>query len=111
MRNETNGKYPKYVVWENVLGSFSSNKRRDFATVLESFASISQGEVHVPVPKQWEHAGLLDGNGWSVAWRVYNAEYWGGPQHRERVFLIACLGNECAGEILFKSEGLLGDFK
>ena len=106
MRNATHGEYPKYVVWENVLGALSSNKGEDFRLVLESFCSISDETVSVPKPKKWAQAGYIVGDGYSVAWRVYDAQYWGLPQRRKRIYLIADLTGERAGEILFESESL-----
>ena len=106
MRAATNGRYPRYAIWENVPGAFSSNKKEDFKAVLEAFAGIMQGGLHVPLPKKWSHAGCMVGDGWSVAWRVYDAQYWGVPQRRKRIYLIADFGSERAGEILFKRDSL-----
>ena len=109
MREATDGQYPKYAVWENVPGAFSSNQKRDFQAVLEALASVCQDGISIPVPKKWEHAGCVVGDGWSIAWRLYDAQYWGVPQRRKRIYLIASFGNERAGEILFKSESVPGD--
>lgn len=112
MRGKTNGKYPKYIVWENVPGAFSSNKGEDFRTVLEEIAKIKDGGVSVPRPKngKWQTAGCIVGNGYSLAWRVLDAQFWGVPQRRKRIFLVGSFGNERAGEILFKRESLSGNF-
>lgn len=112
MRGKTNGKYPKYIVWENVPGAFSSNKGEDFRTVLEEIAKIKDTDVSVPRPKngKWQTAGNIVGNGYSLAWRVLDAQFWGVPQRRKRIFLVGSFGNERAGEILFKREGLSGNF-
>lgn len=105
MRKATNGKYPKYVVWENVKGALSCNNGEDFRRVLEEFISVKEPGVSVPRPKKWGKAGLIVGKGYSFAWRVFDAEYWGVPQRRERIYLVGCLDNERAGEILFVEEG------
>lgn len=114
MRGATNGKYPRYIVWENVPGAFSSNKGRDFLAVLQSFAEIADPDVHVPEPESksgrlaWKYAGEIVGDGWSVAWRTVDAQYWGVPQRRRRIYLVADLTGECAGEVLFERTGLSG---
>ena len=112
MRDATANQFPRFAVWENVPGAFSSNKGEDFRSVLQSFSDICNGR-NVPRPKngKWSHAGSIVGDGWSVAWRVYDAQYWGVPQRRKRIYLIADFGSERAGEILFESEGVSGDPK
>lgn len=100
---------PRFAVWENVPGAFSSNKGEDFRDVLEAFASIREDGLAIPRPKKWNHAGAVVGHGWSLAWRVYDAQYWGVPQRRKRIYLIADFASERAGEILFEREGLRGD--
>jgi len=110
MRIKTNGKYPIYAIWENVTGAFSSNKGEDFKTVIEEIANISE-TVSIPKSKKWEPSGFILGNSWSLAWRTLNSEYWGVPQRRNRIFLIADFRGERAGEILFKPESLQGDSK
>ena len=100
---------PRWAVWENVPGAFSSNKGEDFRAVLEAFAGIREDGLSIPRPAKWSHAGCMVGNGWSVAWRVYDAQYWGVPQRRKRIYLIADLATERAGEILFEREGVRGD--
>lgn len=109
MRDATNGVYPNYAVWENVPGAFSSNKGNDFRLVLEALASISEPEVSIPVSEKWQRAGEIVGDGWSIAWRTLDAQYWGVPQRRKRIYLIADFGSERAGEILFEQEGVRGD--
>ena len=108
MRCATNGKYPRYIVWENVPGAFSSNKGEDFRCVLEEVCKIGDNTVSVPRSEKWRSAGEIVGNGFSVAWRVLDAQYWGVPQRRKRIYLVADFDSECAGKILFESEGLSG---
>ena len=106
MRRETNGRYPRYAIWENVPGAFSSNKRQDFRAVLEK---ITQTEIPMPESGRWANAGMVRGNGYSVAWRVLDAQYWGVPQRRRRIFLVADFRGQSAPEILFECEGMSGD--
>lgn len=108
MRRKTNGKYPRFIVWENVPGAFSSNKGQDFRSVLEAVCSVKEPEVHIPEPQggKWTYAGEIVGDGYSVAWRTIDAQYFGVPQRRRRIYLVADFGSECAGQILFESEGL-----
>ncbi|MCM1275480.1 MAG: DNA cytosine methyltransferase [Lachnospiraceae bacterium] len=106
MRCATNGRYPRYIVWENVLGAFSSNKGEDFRAVLESVCKVKDESVSVPRPAKWDTAGEIVGDGYSVAWRVLNAQFWGVPQRRRRIFLVGCFDSECAGKILFESDGV-----
>ena len=108
MREETNGAYPRFAVWENVPGAFSSNKGNDFRLVLEALASVSDPEVSIPMPEKWQRAGEIVGNGWSIAWRTLDAQFWGVPQRRKRIYLVADFGSERAGEVLFKPDSLLG---
>lgn len=108
MRCATNGKYPRYIVWENVLGAFSSNKGEDFRCVLESVCRIADETVSVPSVKKWQSAGSIMGDGYSVAWRVLDAQYWGVPQRRKRIYLVADFAGGSAGKILFESEGVSG---
>lgn len=100
---------PRFAVWENVPGAFSSNKGADFQAVLQALASVSCDGVSIPRPKKWNHAGCVVGNGWSIAWRVYDAQYWGVPQRRKRIYLVSDFASERAGEILFEREGVQGD--
>ena len=107
MRNATNGQYPRFIVWENVPGAFSSNKRNDFRTVLEE---ITETEIPMPTSGRWATAGMVRSNKCEVAWRVLDAQFWGVPQRRKRIFLVADFGGKCATEILFKPESMSGDF-
>lgn len=110
MRCATDGRYPRYIVWENVPGAFSSNKGEDFKAVLEAVIGIAEPNVQVPMPKKarWPYADLYLGDGWSVAYRTLDAQYWGVPQRRRRIYLVADLAGRGAGKILFESEGLSG---
>ena len=108
MRNKTNGKYPRYIVWENVPGAFSSNGGADFRSVLEEICRIKISEADVPQPDKWANAGQILAEDLSVAWRVLDAQYWGVPQRRKRIYLVADLAGLRAPDILFKSEGLSG---
>ena len=99
---------PRFAVWENVPGAFSSNKGADFQAVLQALASVRENDVSIPQPKKWGGAGCVVGDGWSLAWRVYDAQYWGVPQRRKRIYLVADFASERAGEILFVTEGLRG---
>lgn len=102
---------PRYMVWENVPGAFSSNHGKDFAAVLEEAVKIAEPEAPpVPVPeKGWPTSGCLMGDGWSVAWRILDAQFWGVPQRRRRIALVADFGGRTAPEILFVRKGLPGD--
>ena len=110
MRCATDGRYPRYIVWENVPGAFSSNKGEDFKAVLEAVIGIVEPETEVPMPEKarWPYADLYMGDGWSVAYRTLDAQYWGVPQRRRRIYLVADLAGGSAGKILFESEGLSG---
>lgn len=108
MRCKTDDKYPRFIVWENVPGAFSSNKGQDFKAVLTEICKIKDSEVSVPKPSKWENAGRIMGDGYSVAWRLLDAQYWGVPQRRQRIYLVADFDGECAGKILFESEGVSG---
>lgn len=112
MQEATNGEYPKYAVWENVPGAFSSNKGRDFLAVLEELIRIKEPAISLPEPpkSKWSKAGGVSGNGWSLAWRTMDAQYWGVPQRRLRISLVFDLTGERAGEILFEPESLRGHF-
>lgn len=108
MRCATNGKYPRFCVWENVPGAFSSNNGEDFRAVLESLCRVKDESISVPRCEKWTNAGEILADGFSIAWRVLDAQYWGVPQRRKRIFLVADFDSECAGKILFESEGLSG---
>ena len=109
MREATNGEYPRYIVWENVPGAFSSNKGEDFHAVLKEIAGIKGREADVPSASKWEHAGLIMADDLSIAWRLFDAQYWGVPQRRKRIYLVADLDGGRAGKILFEQEGLRGN--
>ena len=104
---------PRYMVWENVPGAFSSNQGKDFAAVLEEATRIAEPEApNVTVPeKGWPTAGCLMGNSWSVAWRVLDAQFWGVPQRRRRIALVADFGGQSAPEILFVRKGVSGNIE
>ena len=102
---------PRYMVWENVPGAFSSNHGKDFAAVLEEAVRVIEPEAPpVPVPeKGWSTSGCLMGDGWSVAWRVLDAQFWRVPQRRRRIALVADFGGQSAPEILFVRKGMSRD--
>ena len=108
MRRATHGRQPRYVVWENVYGAFSSNGGADFEAVLAAFAGLAGEAVAAPRPPKWTGAGELVGAHFSVAWRLLDAQYWGVPQRRRRVYLVADLAGGRAGAVLFDSEGVFG---
>lgn len=110
MRKKTNGEYPKYIIWENVAGAFSSNKGEDFRRVLEEIT-----ESNIPMPKsgKWANAGMvgIERAGGAVqctAWRMLDAQFWGVPQRRKRIYLVSDFGSGRAGQILFECESVLG---
>lgn len=128
MRTATNGMYPTFAVWENVPGAFSSNGGEDFRAVLEELARVEQPDVSIPRPSgrggRWSKAGAIAGNGWSLAWRQLDAQYWGKtiydgrtgsvlrmgtPQRRKRIALVADFGGQRAAEILFERTSLSGN--
>lgn len=113
MRVKTNGIYPRFAVWENVPGAFSSNRGEDFRLVLEEFIKITEPNAVMPAVPQvgWAYADCISGDGWSIAYRVFDAQYWGVPQRRRRIYLVADFRGECAQEILFKRESLRGYFE
>ena len=95
---------PRFMVWENVAGSFSSNGGRDFAAVLEETIRVVEPEAPniSPLDYDWTLSGCFVGKQWSVAWRVLDAQFWGVPQRRRRIALVADFGGQCAQEILFE---------
>lgn len=105
MRGATNGEYPKYIVWENVAGAFSSNKGNDFRRVLEE---ITKASVPMPTSGKWAKAGLVRSGGGTTAWRQLDAQYWGVPQRRKRIYLVHDFRTGRAGQILFERESVLG---
>ena len=111
MRKSTNGKYPRWAVWENVPGALSSQHGQDFRRVLESLVRIKDPAADVPLPEsgRWLHAGEILGDGYSLAWRVLDAaQGWGVAQRRKRIFAVLDLDGQCAGKVLFESEGMSG---
>lgn len=112
MRVKTNGIYPRFAVWENVSGAFSSNRGEDFRLVLEEFIKITEPNAVMPAVPQagWAYADCISGDGWSIAYRVFDAQHWGVPQRRRRIYLVADFRGECAGKILFEREGVRGYF-
>lgn len=113
MRDATNGEYPKFAIWENVRGALSSNKGEDFRCVLEEFAHLAEPEISIPRPSgkdgKWSKSGAISGNGWSLAWRLFDAQYWGVPQRRQRIALVMDLRGQRAAEILFERTGVPGN--
>lgn len=111
MRKSTNEKYPRWAVWENVPGALSSQHGQDFRCVLESLIRIKDSAADVPLPEsgRWLHAGEILGDGYSLAWRVLDAaQGWGVAQRRKRIFAVLDLDGQCAGKVLFESEGVSG---
>lgn len=109
MRSSTNGLYPTFAIWENVPGAFSSNNGEDFRAVLEELACVEQPNAVIPGPPRggrWSKAGAIAGNGWSLAWRQLDSQYFGVAQRRKRIALILDLGGQRAGEILFERTSL-----
>lgn len=111
MRGATNGEYPTFALWENVPGAFSSNKGEDFRIVLEEFVKISEPTATLPSPDgKWAYADIIVADGFSLAYRVLDAQYWGVPQRRKRIYLVADFTGERAGKILFEQQGMSGHF-
>ena len=113
MRNAgtNNNRCPRYMVWENVPGAFSSNGGEDFRAVLEETVRVAEpGAVipRLPEGQKWTSSGCILGDGWSVAWRVHDAQFWGVPQRRKRIALVADFGGDTAPEILFEHESVSG---
>ena len=102
--------YPRFMVWENVPGALSSNKGEDFRIVLEETARIAEADAVIPGPPKgkWKNSGCVMGDGWSIAWRILDAQFWGVPQRRRRIALVADFGGESAPEILFERKGVSG---
>jgi DNA (cytosine-5)-methyltransferase 1 len=111
MRNETNGICSTFIVWENVPGALSSNNGEDFRLVIEEIAKIADPAIQIPRPAngKWAKSEEWEWDGVSIAYRTFDAQYWGVPQRRRRIFLVADFGGRCAGEILFERESLHGD--
>lgn len=108
MRCHSGGAYPTFAIWENVPGAFSSNSGKDFHAVLEELARIEGPEISIPRPKngKWAKAGVVCGDGWSIAWRTFDAQFWGVPQRRRRIAVVVDFGGFRAGEILFERTGM-----
>lgn len=108
MRNVTNGKYPRFFVWENVVGAFSSNHGNDFRAVLEE---IGQSKIPMPESGRWASCGVVRVPICDISWRTLDAQHWGVPQRRRRIFLVADFAesNRCAAEILFVEQSMSGD--
>ena len=111
MREATDGKYPTFALWENVPGAFSSNKGEDFRVVLEELIKIAEPSAVMPEvpPFGWAYADSYVGDGWSLAYRVFDTQYWPRtPQRRRRIYLVADFRGQRAREVLFEREGLRG---
>ena len=115
MRGNSGGLYPTFAVCENVPGAFSSNRGEDFRAVLEELARVKETGVSIPRPAadkkgriKWAKAGFICGDGWSLAWRTFDAQFWGVPQRRRRIALVVDFGGQRAGEILFERTGVSG---
>ena len=111
MRCKSNGRYPRWAVWENVPGALSSANGRDFREVLESLIRIKNPEADVPMPDngRWLPAGEILGDDYSLAWRILDASKgWGVAQRRKRIFAVLDLDGQRAGSVLFESEGVSG---
>ena len=104
---------PRFMLWENVIGAFSSNKGEDFRAVLEETARIKDENAVIPRPEKgkWSNSGTIMGDGWSIAWRVHDAQFWGVPQRRKRIALVADFGGYAAPEVLFERKSLFGDIE
>lgn len=115
MREATNGNYPRFALWENVPGAFSSNKGEDFRLVLQELIQIAEPEATVPpIPDKghWPYHDCYMGDGWSLAYRTFDTQYWPGtPQRRRRIYLTVDFGGQCAKEISFERPGLRGHFE
>lgn len=111
MEEQSGGLGPTFAIWENVPGAFSSNKGNDFHAVLEELARIKEPEVSIPRPEngKWAKSGFICGNRWSIAWRTFDAQFWGVPQRRRRIALVLDLRGQRAGEILFERTGVSGN--
>ncbi len=108
MRNATDGKYPTWLCWENVPGAFSSNGGEDFKAVVDALRRIKDPEADTPRPQKWPNAGLILADNYSLAWRVLNAQHFGVPQRRKRIYLVCDFAGQRAGKVLFESEGVSG---
>lgn len=103
---------PRFMVWENVPGAFSSNNGEDFRAVLEETARVKDKDAAIPRlegKQKWSPSGCIMGDGWSIAWRVHDAQFWGVPQRRKRIALVADFTGGAAPEILFERKGMSGN--
>ena len=102
--NDVGSRRPRYMVWENVPGALSSNNGEDFRVVLEEIAKVADETVSIPRPSsgKWENAGAIMGDGYSISWRITDNQFWGTPQRRRRVALVADFDGQSAPEILFE---------
>lgn len=108
MREASSGRYPRFAVWENVPGAFSSNKGNDFHQVLRELIGVTDEKAAFDLPRvqKWQKAGAIVADQWSIAWRVLDAQFFGLPQRRKRIFLVADFASERAGHILFEPPSL-----
>lgn len=106
MREKTNECFPKIVVWENVAGALSSNNGDDFYCVLKELCSLVGAKLPTLRPEKWSKCGEILGDNFSIAWRLFDAQFWGVPQRRRRIYLVADLRGQRAREILYKPESL-----
>ncbi|EFU80532.1 DNA cytosine methyltransferase [Mobiluncus curtisii] len=111
MREASSGRYPRFAVWENVPGAFSSNKGADFHSVLQNLISVVDETAAADLPRvqKWHKAGAVVADQWSIAWRVLDAQFFGVPQRRKRIYLICDFASGRAGHILFEPTRLHGD--
>jgi DNA (cytosine-5)-methyltransferase 1 len=107
MREATNGRNPTWVIWENVPAALSSSDGMDFRAVLKSLANA---EIPMPNSGRWAGSGMVRGRRCEIGWRILDAQYWGVPQRRRRIFLVADFRGKYASEVLFKPESLRGNF-
>lgn len=110
MEEQSGGLYPTFAVWENVPGAFSSNEGEDFRAVVEELAKVKEPGISIPRPEngKWAKAGFICGDGWSIAWRTLDAQFWGVPQRRRRIALVMDFRGQRAGEILLERKGVSG---
>lgn len=102
---------PRFVIWENVAGAFTSNRGQDFRAVLEEFCCVKKADISIPMPDngKWAHSGAIACDGFSLAWRLMDAQYFGVPQRRKRIALVVDYGGANAADILFTGEPFVGD--
>jgi DNA (cytosine-5)-methyltransferase 1 len=102
---------PRFVIWENVAGAFTSNRGEDFRAVLEEFCRVKETDISIPMPDngKWAHSGAIASDGFSLAWRLMDSQHFGVPQRRKRIALIVDYGGGNAADILFTGEPFVGD--